>query len=72
MEAGGVDVVVVLQHVLAKGRTFKPLESLPAMDGREAAYIMVFDEYKQFYIGESWDVRKRIKQHWGAGNRSIG
>lgn len=27
---------------------------------------MVFDEYKHFYIGQSWDIRKRIKQHWGA------
>lgn len=55
-----------LQHVLAKGRTFKPVESLPALDRKEGAYIMVFDEYKQFYIGQSWDLRKRIKQHWGA------
>ncbi|MDO5863442.1 MULTISPECIES: GIY-YIG nuclease family protein [Paenarthrobacter] len=55
-----------LQHVLAKGRTFKPVESLAKLDGKEGAYIMVFDEYKQFYIGQSWDLRKRIKQHWGA------
>ncbi|WP_369744460.1 GIY-YIG nuclease family protein [Paenarthrobacter sp. AMU7] len=55
-----------LQHVLDKGRTFKPVESLAALDGKEGAYIMIFDEYKQFYIGQSWDVRKRIKQHWGA------
>lgn len=55
-----------LQHVLAKGRTFKPVESLAKLDGKEGAYIMVFDEYKQFYIGQAWDIRKRIKQHWGA------
>lgn len=62
----GGDFEAALQHVLAKGRTFKPVESLPALDGKEGAYIMVFDEYKQFYIGQSWDIRKRIKQHWGA------
>ncbi|NMR31957.1 GIY-YIG nuclease family protein [Crystallibacter degradans] len=53
-----------LEHVLAKGRTFKPVESLPAWDDVEGAYVMVFDDYKQFYIGQSNNVRKRIKQHW--------
>ena len=60
------DFESALQHVLDKGRTFKPVESLAKLDGKEGAYIMVFDEYKQFYIGQSWDIRKRIKQHWGA------
>lgn len=53
-----------LQHVLLKGRTFKPVESLQHWDDVEGAYIMVFDDYKQFYIGQSTDVRKRIRQHW--------
>lgn len=55
-----------LGHVLAKGRTFKPVQSLKDWDGAAGAYIMVFDEYRQFYIGQSEDIRKRIKQHWGA------
>lgn len=59
-----------LEHVLAKGRTFKPVESLPDWDGTEGAYVMVFDDYKQFYIGQSNNVRKRIKQHWG-GRKSF-
>lgn len=59
-----------LVHVLAKGRTFKPVESLPDWDGVEGAYVMVFDDYKQFYIGQSNNVRKRIKQHWG-GRKSF-
>lgn len=25
---------------------------------------MVFDEYRQFYVGQSNDIRKRIKKHW--------
>lgn len=54
-----------LGDVLAKGRTFKPVQSLKEWDGAEGAYIMVFDEYRQFYIGKSDDIRKRIKQHWG-------
>ncbi|WP_416416135.1 GIY-YIG nuclease family protein [Paenarthrobacter aromaticivorans] len=60
------DFETALEYVLARGRTFKPVESLPAFDGKAGAYIMVFDGYKQLYIGQSWDIRKRIKQHWGA------
>lgn len=55
---------VALQRVLAKGRTFKPVQSLPDWDGVAGAYVMVFDEYRQFYVGQSDDIRKRIKQHW--------
>jgi hypothetical protein len=53
-----------LQHVLAKGRVFEPVESLPDWDGVPGGYIMVFDEYRQFYVGKANDIRKRIKQHW--------
>lgn len=55
-----------LQHVLDKGRTFKPVEALQDWDEVPGAYIMVFDDYKQFYIGESENIRKRIRQHWSA------
>lgn len=55
-----------LQHVLLKGRTFKLVESSQDWDGVEGAYVMVFDNYKQFYIGQSEDIRKRIKKHWTA------
>ncbi|AUI52921.1 GIY-YIG nuclease family protein [Arthrobacter crystallopoietes] len=64
------ELETALEHVLAKGRTFKPVESLPDWDDVEGAYVMVFDEYKQFYIGQSRNVRKRIKQHWG-GRKSF-
>lgn len=54
-----------LEQVLAKGRSFKPVQSLKDWDGVEGAYVMVFDEYRQFYVGKADDIRKRIKQHWG-------
>lgn len=54
-----------LEHVLVKGRTFKPVQSLQDWDGVPGAYVMVFDEYRQFYVGQSEDIRRRIKQHWG-------
>lgn len=25
---------------------------------------MVLDGYKQAYVGQAWDIRKRIKRHW--------
>lgn len=54
-----------LGHVLARGRTFKPVQSLQDWDGVEGAYVMVFDEYRQFYVGKADDIRQRIKRHWG-------
>lgn len=53
-----------LQHVLVKGRTFKPVHTLADWADAPGAYIMVFDEYKQFYVGQSEDIRKRIRNHW--------
>ena len=53
-----------LQHALAHGGGFKPVQSLPDWDDLEGVYVMVFDEYRQFYVGQSRDVRKRIKGHW--------
>lgn len=58
------DFEAALEEVLAKGRTFKPVTSLSDWDDVTGAYVMVFDGYKQFYIGQSEDIRKRIRQHW--------
>lgn len=62
----GDEFEAALEHVLAKGRTFKPVESLKDWDGVTGAYVMVFDEYKQFYVGKADDIRKRVKQHWSS------
>lgn len=53
-----------LNNVLVAGRTFEEVRSLKQFDGVTGAYVMVFDEYRQFYIGESTDIRRRIKDHW--------
>nr|WP_269471501.1 GIY-YIG nuclease family protein [Acidipropionibacterium jensenii] len=55
-----------LDCVVAAGRTFKPVTSLSDWDGVGGCYIMVFDHYKQFYVGKSDNIRKRIKRHWTA------
>lgn len=40
------------------------MQSLADWDGVAGVYVMVFDEYRQFYVGRSGDVRRRIKTHW--------
>lgn len=55
-----------LDRVLTAGRTLKPVASLPDWDGVEGCYVMVFDRYKQFYVGTTEDIRRRIKTHWTA------
>lgn len=53
-----------LETVLTAGRSFRPVESLREWEGVAGAYVMVFDEYRQFYIGQSSDISRRIRQHW--------
>lgn len=55
-----------LATVVASSKALKPVEDLKAWNDVEGVYVLVFDEYKQFYIGKAWDIRARIKQHWQA------
>jgi len=55
---------LALERVLAAGEGLTPVQSLADWDGVEGVYVMVFDEYRQFYVGQSGDLRKRIKGHW--------
>ena len=59
-----VEIEVWLEHVLAKVRTFEPVKSLSDWDGLAGAYVMVFEGFRQFYVGKADEVRKRIKQYW--------
>lgn len=50
---------------IVKKYHFKRITKLA--DIEDCLYIMVFDQYKQFYIGQSRNsVRERIKRHWTA------
>lgn len=53
-----------LAEVLKRNRTLKPVEELSKWDDVEGVYVMVFDEYKQFYVGATRDIRARVMQHW--------
>ena len=42
----------------------KEVTNLKDYGGIPGVYVMVFDEHKQFYIGKSKDITKRIYTHW--------
>ena len=55
----------VLQEMLAKNKRLRPVTDLKTLDEEWGVYVLVLDEYRQAYIGQSsWDMRKRIKAHW--------
>jgi hypothetical protein len=53
-----------LAEILRKNKRLRPVTDLKALDGDEGVYVMVLDQYRQAYIGQAWDMRKRIKAHW--------
>lgn len=53
-----------LTAVLSKGRSLRPVEDLTEWEGVEGVYVMVFDKFKQLYVGQSTNIRKRVRHHW--------
>lgn len=53
-----------LSGLLESFPQLKLADDLKDVDGVSGVYIMVFDEHKQYYVGEANDIRMRIKQHW--------
>lgn len=53
-----------LAAVLAAHRQLKPVTDLRKLDDVQGAYVLVLDGYRQAYVGQSWDMRRRIKSHW--------
>ncbi len=49
-----------------KYENLEEIKDLSKLKGFRGLYLMVLDEYKQVYIGQSSDIRKRIRQHWVA------
>jgi len=46
--------------------TLQEVAQLSDWADAEGVYVMVFDDYKQYYVGKANDIRARVKQHWGA------
>lgn len=53
-----------LDALFRKYKNFRKISDLRTLDGVGGVYMMVLDEYHQGYIGQSVDMRKRIKAHW--------
>ena len=53
-----------IRKLLLKHREIQQVVDLNACENLSGVYIMVLDYYKQIYIGQSSNVKKRIMSHW--------
>ena len=53
-----------LQQLLIKNKKIKEVSDLKDYERVSGLYIMVLDEYKQVYIGQASNIRRRIVSHW--------
>lgn len=53
-----------LSALIKKRKKFKQIYDINDCENIEGIYILVLDEYKQIYIGQSKNIKKRILQHW--------
>lgn len=49
---------------LVNNPKFKNVTDLNIYEKKSGYYILIFDNYKQLYIGTSKDIKARIRQHW--------
>lgn len=48
---------------------FVEVDDLDEYDNLSGIYILILDEYKQMYIGQTSNIRQRIMHHWGSRKR---
>jgi hypothetical protein len=53
-----------VDKIINRFKNIKEINNLNDVQGVSGVYVLVLQEYKQLYIGESKDIYKRIKQHW--------
>lgn len=53
-----------IKKFLIKNSEFNEVHDLNLYDGKSGYYLMVLNEYCQVYVGTSFDIKKRIRQHW--------
>ena len=56
----------VIENMKNEFKEIYEIDDLNKVKETSGVYIMVFDEYKQLYVGETYNIYKRIKQHWSA------
>jgi hypothetical protein len=59
-----------LPEMLGKNKRLRPITNLRSLDGDEGVYVLVLDDYRQAYIGQATDMRRRIKAHW-TGTKTV-
>jgi hypothetical protein len=64
------DFESAIDAMLERARGLKSITDLRALDDVEGLYVMVLDDFKQAYIGQSWNIRQRIRSHW-AGTKAL-
>jgi excinuclease UvrABC nuclease subunit len=55
--------------MLTRNTSVREVAELKSLEGEEGVYVMVFDDYRQAYIGQAVDMRARIRQHWTASKQ---
>ena len=58
------EFVKSLEEFLNKNSEFVEVTDLNDFADVEGYYLMVLDEYKQVYLGQSCNIKKRVLQHW--------
>lgn len=60
----GEEFNLALQNFLHRYRKFQEVRNLQDYDGIEGYYLLILDRYKQAYIGKTFNIKRRILQHW--------
>lgn len=53
-----------LNAFLLKNKKFIQVFDLNECEGKSGVYMLVLDQYKQCYIGQSVSIKKRVMAHW--------
>ncbi|MBE6904169.1 MAG: GIY-YIG nuclease family protein [Ruminococcaceae bacterium] len=53
-----------LSTLLKRRKNFEQIFDINELDEIEGIYVLVLDNYKQIYIGQSKNMKQRILQHW--------
>ena len=53
-----------LSALLKRRKNFRQIYDINEVENTMGIYVLALDEYKQIYIGQSKNIKKRILQHW--------
>ncbi|MEM5592803.1 hypothetical protein AAHH67_15540 [Niallia circulans] len=53
-----------VEEFLKNNKDFTEVVDLNLYEGISGYYLMILDEYSQLYVGTSYNIKNRIRQHW--------